>query len=71
MSLRLCVRNVDGNLAIVDLDVYKGEGSADADCEAVLGDADVVGKGIDDAEIEVEVVVTIPLFISDRYEPRI
>lgn len=36
MSLRLCVRNVDGNLAIVnldvyDLDVYKGKDSADAD----------------------------------------
>ena len=58
MSLRLCVRNVDGNLVSVylevcDLDVDKGKDSADADGEAVIGDANVVGKGIDDAEIEV------------------
>ena len=67
---------MDGNLVFVylevcDLDVDKGKGSADADGEAVIGDANVVGKGVDDAKVEVETVVTIPLFISERYEPRI
>ena len=70
MSWLLCVLNVDGNLAIVnldvcDLDVYKGKDSADADWDTVIVDADVVGKGVDDAKVEVETVVTIPLFISE------
>ncbi len=49
MDANLVVMNLD----VGDFDADKGECSTDADCEAVLGDADVVGKGVDDAEIEV------------------